>query len=125
MVGATCGKTPEIVAAKDCRYDVAVVLDEEAAAPFVPEGEVGRYDFSPMLVANLPISGGIELEQRALDWLFGTWLPESGYEPDDQPAFEAWAGLPFGARVRASGAELPAGGEAGVRLEVAERAANQ
>ncbi len=87
---------PEIVAPKDCRYDVAVVLEGQAASTFAPDGEVGRYDFSPMLVANLPVSGGIELEQRALDWLFGTWLPASGYEPDDQPAFEAWEGLPFG-----------------------------
>ena len=35
------------------------------------------------------------LETRVLDWLYGTWLPESGYVPDDQPAFEAWVGRPF------------------------------
>jgi AraC-like DNA-binding protein len=33
--------------------------------------------------------------ERALDWLYRTWLPESGYVPADQPAFEAWIGRPF------------------------------
>jgi AraC family transcriptional regulator len=42
------------------------------------------------------VRGSIELEQRALDWLFGSWLPRSGYLPADQPCFEAWIGRPFG-----------------------------
>jgi len=48
-----------------------------------------------MEVAKLEIRGGIDLEMRALDWLFGTWLPRSGYVPTDHPSFEAWIGLPF------------------------------
>lgn len=81
---------PEIVALKDCRYDVAVVVDDVE-----PAGEVGRFEFPPMRVAEVVLSGGIELEQRAIDWMFKTWLPQSGFVPDDQPAFEAWIGLPF------------------------------
>ena len=81
---------PEIVAMKDCRYDVALEVDDVQ-----PEGEVGRFEFPPMRVAEVAISGGLELEQRALDWLFLTWLPQSGYVPDDQPCFEAWVGRPF------------------------------
>ncbi len=85
---------PTLVELKDCRYDVAVVLPPDARH-HVPDGEVGRFDFPPMTVAEVPIAGDIELEQRAIDWLFDTWLPSSGYEPDDQPAFEAWVGRPF------------------------------
>ena len=81
---------PEIVALKDCRYDVAVVVDDVE-----PEGEVGRFEFPPMTVAEIPIRGDIELEQRAIDWMYRTWLPQSGYEPDHQPAFEVWNGRPF------------------------------
>ncbi len=81
---------PEIVALSDCRYDVAVEVDDVE-----PDGEIGRYDFAPMRVAEVALRGGIDLELRALDWLFGTWLPASGYEPDDQPCFEAWHGRPF------------------------------
>ena len=85
---------PEIVALEDCRYDVAVVIDERHF-PFQPDGEIGRFEFPPMTVADVPIRGDIQLEQRAIDWLFGTWLPRSGYVPDEQPAFEAWNGRPF------------------------------
>ena len=82
---------PDLVALADCRYDTGVVVDHVE-----PEGEGGRYDFPARLVAEVPIRGAIDLEQRALDWLYGTWLPTSGYEPDDQPGIEAWRGLPFG-----------------------------
>ena len=85
---------PTLVDLKDCRYDVALVLPEDRQ-DLVPDGDIGRYHFAPMQVAEIPISGDIELEQRALDWIYDTWLPTSGYEPDDQPAFEAWIGRPF------------------------------
>lgn len=81
---------PEIVALADCRYDVALVVDE-----FPPNGDIGCYRFPAMRVAEVEIRGDIHLEVRALDWLYKTWLPQSGYMPDDHPAFEAWIGRPF------------------------------
>jgi AraC family transcriptional regulator len=81
---------PEIVALADCRYDVALVVDD-----FVPEGNIGCYRFPAMRVAEVEVRGDIHLEVRALDWLYKTWLPRSGYVPDDHPAFEAWIGRPF------------------------------
>jgi AraC family transcriptional regulator len=81
---------PEIVALADCRYDVALVVDDVD-----PQGEIGRFDFPPMRVAEVVLSGDIALEARAIDWLYKTWLPRSGYVPDNQPAFEAWIGRPF------------------------------
>ncbi len=81
---------PEIVALEDCRYDVALVVDDVE-----PAGEIGRFEFPPMRVAEVRLSGDIELVQRAIDWLYKTWLPRSGFVPDDQPAFEAWIGRPF------------------------------
>ena len=82
---------PEIVPIEKCRYDVAVEVPE----PLRPDGEIGTLTFPPMTLAELPLAGSIDLEQRALDWLYKTWLPRSAYAPDDQPAFEAWEGLPF------------------------------
>jgi len=81
---------PEIVAHADCRYDIAVEVDD-----VVPDGEIGRFDFPAMRVAEVSLKGDVALELRALDWLFGTWLPQSDYEPDEQPCFEAFDGLPF------------------------------
>jgi len=87
---------PEIVALKDCRYDVAVVLDGVDDVEDVDYGgEIGCFGFPPMRVAEVVVIGGIELEMRAIDWLYETWLPRSGFVPDDQPAFEAWIGRPF------------------------------
>ena len=81
---------PHDVALADCHYDVAV-----EATGFTPRGDIGRYRFPPMVVAELALRGDIALELRALGWLYGTWLPRSGYVPDDQPCFEAWVGRPF------------------------------
>ncbi|HEX4385098.1 MAG TPA: AraC family transcriptional regulator [Myxococcales bacterium] len=81
---------PEIVALADCRYDVALVVGDVQ-----PAGEIGRFEFPPMRVAEVVISGGLDLEARAIDWLYRTWLPGSGFVPDDQPAFEAWIGRPY------------------------------
>ena len=81
---------PEIAAYRDCRYEVAVEM--EAAEP---DGEVGVLEFPAMQVAKVELSGAIDLEMRALDWMFGTWLPASGYVLTELPCFEAWRGLPF------------------------------
>ena len=82
---------PEIVDMEQCRYDVGV----EVPADFEERGEVGMMDFPAMKVAEIEMSGPIDLEQRGIDWLYRTWLPSSGYVPDHQPAFEAWKGIPF------------------------------
>jgi len=81
---------PEITPLADCRYHVAVEAER-----FTPKGEVGRFRFPPMVVAEMEICGGLDLELRALQWLYGTWLPRSRYVPDDHPGFEAWIGRPF------------------------------
>lgn len=65
---------------------------------FNPQGEVGRYRFPPMTVAEVAIRGGLDLELRALQWIYGFWLSRSGFVPDNQPAFEAWMGRPFAHR---------------------------
>lgn len=83
-------ENPEITALEECQYHVAVEAER-----FTPKGEIGRFRFPPMVVAQVEVRGGIDLELRALQWLYGTWLPRSGYVPDDQPGFEAWIGRPF------------------------------
>ena len=83
---------PEITRLEDCRYHVAVEVDRPAA---LPDGEIGRFRFPPMVVAQVEVRGGLDLELRAFQWLFGAWLPRSGYVPDDQPCFEAWIGRPY------------------------------
>ncbi|MEQ1508130.1 MAG: AraC family transcriptional regulator [Myxococcota bacterium] len=82
---------PEVVPMASCRYDVGV----EVPASFRAEGEVGCLALPAMTVARVPVRGPIELELRALDWLYGTWLPRSTRVPAHLPCFEAWRGRPF------------------------------
>lgn len=81
---------PEITPLESCQYHTAVEAER-----FTPKGGIGRFRFPPMVVAQVEVRGGIDLELRALQWLFGVWLPKSGYVPDDHPCFEAWIGRPF------------------------------
>jgi len=82
---------PELVPLERCRYDVGV----EIPASAVVDGEVSVAELPAMQLAELAIAGPIELEMRALTWLFTTWLPGSGLAPDHQPCFEAWRAEPF------------------------------
>ena len=82
---------PDIVPLDKCRYDVGVEVPEGTSVP----GDLGLQVFPTMRVAEITLDGPIDLEQRALDWLYGTWLPGSRFAPDHQPCFEAWHGLPF------------------------------
>jgi AraC family transcriptional regulator len=82
---------PEIVPLDKCRYDVGLEIPEGVAV----EGEIGAMRFPAMTVAELDLAGPIELEMRAIDWIYRTWLPSSGYAPASQPGFEAWNGAPF------------------------------
>jgi AraC family transcriptional regulator len=82
---------PEVVAVEKCRYDLGVEIPQRIA----PVGEVGCIELPPMKVAQVEVRGTVDLELRAIDWFYRTWLPNSGCVPDDQPSFEAFHGLPF------------------------------
>ncbi|HXI14453.1 MAG TPA: GyrI-like domain-containing protein [Thermoanaerobaculia bacterium] len=82
---------PEIVALDQCRYDIGIEVPPATRV----EGEVSTMVFPACKVAEIEIKGGIDLELRALQWLYGEWLPNSGYAPAHQPMFEAFNGRPF------------------------------
>lgn len=82
---------PEVVPLEKCRYDVGLEIPERVDVA----GEVSTTRFPAMKVAELEIRGSIELEMRAIDWIFTTWLPTSGWAPASQPCFEVWNGRPF------------------------------
>ena len=82
---------PDIVPLEQCRYDVGLEVPADVAV----DGEVGVATFPATTLAEVDIAGTVDVELRALDWLYKTWLPASGYAPDHQPGFEAWHGRPF------------------------------
>jgi AraC family transcriptional regulator len=83
--------SPDVAPLDRCRYDVGLVVPDGT----VVGGGISVARFPPMRVAEVAIAGGLDLETRAIDWLYGTWLPRSGYLPAHQPMFEAWDGEPF------------------------------
>ncbi len=87
-------ENPEITSLEDCQYHVAVEIPPGTDRALTT-GEVGRFRFPAMLVAQIEVRGTIDVELRALQWFYGSWLPRSGYVPDDHPGFEAWIGRPF------------------------------
>lgn len=84
-------ESPRVTPLELCHYCIAV----EVRDPIKPKGEIGLYHFPAMLVAEVEMKGGIDLEIRLLQWLYGSWLPRSKYVPADQPCFEAFLGKPF------------------------------
>jgi AraC family transcriptional regulator len=82
---------PEIVPLDKCRYDIGV----EVPGATIADGDVSITEFPACQVAEIAIAGSVELEMRALQWLYREWLPVSGYAPAHQPMFEAFNGLPF------------------------------
>lgn len=82
---------PDIVPLAKCRYDIGLEIPDALDVG----DDISITHFPAMRVAEVPMAGGVELELRALDWLYTTWLPSSGYVPDHQPGFEAFDGRPF------------------------------
>ena len=82
---------PEIVPLEKCRYDVGVEVPGNVRA----DGTVSINTFPRCLIAEIEIKGSIEVELRALGWLYRTWLPSSGVCTRHQPAFEAGTASPF------------------------------
>ncbi len=79
---------PEITEKGKCRYRACLTVGPQAR----PEGEVSIVETRPGAYAVAGFRGGPEIFARAYDYMYGEWLPGSGYRPDDAPAFEVYAG---------------------------------
>lgn len=53
-------------------------------------GEIGKMEIeaTKYVVARFELTG--QDFQKAWDWVYGQWLPTSGYQPDDKPCFELY-----------------------------------
>ena len=81
---------PELVPVQELRSRACCpVSDTIALAPPIEEAVVrgGLY-------ARLRYHGPYADMKGAYRWLLGIWLPQSGYEPDDAPVFEAYLNTP-------------------------------
>lgn len=77
---------PNVTTEDKLRMSVCITVPPETKI----EGEVGKMQLA---AANYVIAR-FELTaqdfQQAWDWLYGEWMPQSGYQPDDKPCFEMY-----------------------------------
>lgn len=81
---------PDITDADKLRTSVCVTVPPDTKA----EGEIGVMEIPGGRYAMAHFELDPSECGAAWNWLMGTWLPESGYQPDDRPCFELFLGSP-------------------------------
>lgn len=68
------------------RISVSITVPEDTQV----DGEIGKMVIQggKYMVARFELSP--KDFQKAWDWVYGEWLPGSGYQPDDRPCFEMY-----------------------------------
>jgi len=77
---------PNVTIQDKLRMSVCVTVPFETKV----DGEVGKMNVEAgkYVVARFELSG--QEFQQAWEWVYGEWLPTSGYQPDDKPCFEMY-----------------------------------
>lgn len=81
---------PDVTPPEKCRYDACVVVPESFTGDNwvnVTEVPGGKYAIAEFV-------GSPDTIRDAWDSLYRTWLPGSGYQPDDRPCLEIYRGTP-------------------------------
>ncbi len=82
---------PGLTAADRIRYDACLVLDAE---PAPADGDIVARTIPGGEYAVVEHVGGYETMGETYQRLYGEWLPASGREPADTPAFELYVSTP-------------------------------
>ena len=77
---------PDITDESKLRVSVCVSVPADTAV----DGEIGKMVLPAGKYAMARFELSDDEYQEAWDWVYGTWLPESGYQPDDRPCFEMY-----------------------------------
>jgi len=77
---------PEITDEAKLRVSVSVTVPPETEV----SGEIGKMVIPAGKYALARFELAVDEYQEAWDWVYRTWLPESGYQPDDHPCYEMY-----------------------------------
>ena len=77
---------PGVTPAEKCRYDACLVVSDT----FVGDSAVNVSDVPGGRYAVAPFHGTPHSIRTAWEGLYGSWLPSSGYQPDDRPCLEVY-----------------------------------
>jgi AraC family transcriptional regulator len=75
---------PEVAAGEKLRLSVCVTVPQDTKV----EGEIGKMSIPGGKYASAHFEIAGHEFQKAWDYMFGEWLPKSGYQPDDRPSYE-------------------------------------
>ncbi|UCH14787.1 MAG: AraC family transcriptional regulator [Bacteroidales bacterium] len=77
---------PEVTEAEKLRTSVSITVPEDTKV----DGEIGKMVIpgGKYMIARFDLT--TKNFQAAWDWVYGKWLPTSGYQPDDRPCFEMY-----------------------------------
>lgn len=81
---------PTITTPEQCRYDACAVVPPDFAA----DRRVNFMDLAAGRYAVAAFAGGPHEIEDAWAHVFASWLPGSGYAPDDRPCLEIYTGPP-------------------------------
>jgi AraC family transcriptional regulator len=77
---------PDITEENKLRISVSLVVPPSTEV----SGETGKMTISSGKYAISRFTLSSDEFQEAWAWVYGTWLPQSGYQPDDRPCFEIY-----------------------------------
>ncbi len=85
---------PEVTPPDKVRYDAAITVHR----PVEPEGEIGVMELAGGTYAIFTHKGPYEELGNTYQRIYGNWLPTSGYQLRDAPAFEQYLNSPMSAK---------------------------
>jgi AraC family transcriptional regulator len=77
---------PDITDETKLRVSVSISVPPDTAV----DGEIGKMVLPAGKYALARFELSDQEYQEAWDWVYRTWLPESGYQPDDRPSYEMY-----------------------------------
>lgn len=81
---------PELTDEGKLRISMCLTIPENTPV----DGAIGNMTLDGGMYAMARFELGVNDYQDAWNTVYGTWLPESGYEPDDRPCFELYLNDP-------------------------------
>lgn len=81
---------PDITPADKCRYYACITIPEGVTPP----RDIGVMNIPAGRYAVMPFDGKREDIAGAYKQFYGSWLPRSGFQPEDRPCFEVYHSSP-------------------------------
>ncbi len=77
---------PEVTDENKLRVSICLTMPDNVKV----DSEIGKMKIDGGVYVTAHFEINPDEYERAWDWVYGSWLPESGYQPDDKPCFELY-----------------------------------